>query len=513
MASTTAAKMNLKDRTIPESPRTEVAEPATTGAAKNTVESKPQAPSTVAARLKKLGSDSATNDKPPAKDGTVSNGEPSGKQLNGADNSKNKGKDKAPNKDVEKPQPKTNNAKPSPKPLATSSKSVTKPAKSPTTSQGPKTPTEMHAAKPTSKTPERAQNKEKAATPRVGAASSKATGPSSIKRPPPLQASPASGTGFVKPKPKSPTRPVELPARLTTHTAASGSKVNGGARQSLSPPRGHLNPTDSTGRSASRASASTATSGARGNVGKTLKRQNSTISRPRPSLGPPPKQPARDHPPTKKEKEVDQGFLARMTRPTAAFVSKTAGKAPASPPRKVAAAPAAKKPAAKPEPRTAKKTTLPHRPKGSPGPSSQQPQTSTAAQIAIRVEEAETAEEVIKVAKSVEETPALPEATKEEDPAPAEEVEKPVDEATREAGGVEATSSPLESPRSLEGQVDGDDSSSEPAVSSEPADHTSQDDKINVQVAAEESLVEPLEGAIETQKVLPSDDVKDSSLA
>ncbi|KAM7194070.1 hypothetical protein V8F20_008166, partial [Naviculisporaceae sp. PSN 640] len=422
-SSSTAAKMDLKQQPILESPRTEVGGAAATSAAKDASESKPQTPSTVVPRPKKLGSNGATNDEPSANDGAASNGKPSEKERNGPDNSKDKGKGKAPNKDVERAQAKTN-AKPSPRPLANTSKPVPKPARSPTTTQGPKTPTDMTTAKLPAKTPDKVI-KDKAATPRAGGASAKATGSSSIKRPPPLQASPASGTGFVKPKPKSPTRPVDLPARLTTHTAASGSKVNGGPRQSLSRASGHLNPADSSGRAPSRASTSTAASGAKLTVAKTLKRQNSTISRPRPSLGPPPKQPARDHPPTKKEKEVDEGFLKRMTRPTAAFVSKTAGKAPASPPRKVAPATSAKKPVAKSEPAAAKKTTLPHRPKGPAGPS-QQPQTLTTPQIAIRVEQAETAEQVIEVAKAVEETPAPSEELK-EDPAPAMEAETPAE--------------------------------------------------------------------------------------
>ncbi|KAM7222528.1 hypothetical protein V8F06_002022, partial [Rhypophila decipiens] len=389
---TTAAppKMNLKDQPIPESPRTEAVGPVANGPTKDTTESKPQAPSSAGTRLKKLGPEGAKTDKQPTSNGSVSKGEPSVKHLNGVDHSKDKGK--APSKDskdnkeskqVEKTQAKSNNTKPTPKPLAPSAtKTAARPARSPTTANIPKTPTEMPAAKLPSKTPDKAQPKEKAATPRTAGSSAKATGTSSIKRPPPLQASPASGAGFVKPKPKSPTRPVDLPARLTTHTAASGSKVNGGSRQSLAPASGVANTTDTVGRSPSRTSVSTATSGARLNVVKSLKRQNSTINRPRPSIGPPPKQPAKDHPPTKKEKEVDESFLARMTRPTQAFASKTVGKAPASPPRKVAAAPAATKPATKPESHVAKKTmTFPHRPKASAAPSSQQAETSAAANI------------------------------------------------------------------------------------------------------------------------------------
>ncbi|KAM7194475.1 hypothetical protein V8F33_007185 [Rhypophila sp. PSN 637] len=507
-------KMNLKDQPIPESPRTETGGPVTNGTTKNTTESKPQAPSSAGTRLKKLGPEGATTDKQPPSNGSASKGEPSVGHLNGVDHSKDKGK--APNKDskeskeAEKTQSKSNNTKPTPKPLAPSgTKTAAKPARSPTTAKIPKTPTEMPAKLP-AKTPDKAQSKEKAATPRTAGASAKATGTSSIKRPPPLQASPASGAGFVKPKPKSPTRPVDLPARLTTHTAASGSKVNGGSRQSLAP-AGGVNTTDTAGRSPSRTSVSTATSGARLNVVKSLKRQNSTINRPRPSIGPPPKQPAKDHPPTKKEKEVDESFLARMTRPTQAFASKTAGKAPASPPRKVAAAPAAKKPATKPESHVAKKTmTLPHRPKAPAAPSSQQAETSAAANIAIRVEEVETAEEAIEIAKSIEDA-ALPQPETKSDPAPAEEVTKPVEEVTEDAPAVEAASSPLASPpQSPVDQPDVDDDNSHTAAAHETAEpvepvEPASDDKLTAEVATEEPV--PAQESVSHEKVEPAESV------
>jgi hypothetical protein len=123
---------------------------------------------------------------------------------------------------------------------------------------------------------------------------------------------------------------------LMTHTAASGSKVNV-PRQSLSRASGTLQPPDSLGRSPSRLSVSTvatSTTNAGGGSTKSLRRQNSTINRPRPSLGPPPKPKAKDHPPTKKEKELDEGFLARMMRPTQASSSKVNEKTPTTPPRK-----------------------------------------------------------------------------------------------------------------------------------------------------------------------------------
>lgn len=135
------------------------------------------------------------------------------------------------------------------------------------------------------------------------------------------KAAPATGPspgGFVKPRPKSPTRPVKLPASLTTHTAASGSRNrNAGS----APPSSHEN----SARSASRS--------------KALGRSSSAAGRQRPSIGPPPKQPAKDHPVVKKDAKVDEGFLARMMRPTQASASKQNEKVPVTPPRRPAAAP------------------------------------------------------------------------------------------------------------------------------------------------------------------------------
>ncbi|ORY70260.1 uncharacterized protein BCR38DRAFT_332486, partial [Pseudomassariella vexata] len=145
------------------------------------------------------------------------------------------------------------------------------------------------------------------------------------KKPQALELSPTSA-GFVKPKPKSPTRPIKLPPSLTTHTAASAHKtgaVNPPPRQTLSRASGNV-----AARPASRVSVAAT------NTAKGLKRQNSTINRPRPSFGPPPKPTARDHPVVKKEPHVDESFLARMMRPTQASSSKTADKAPITPPRK-----------------------------------------------------------------------------------------------------------------------------------------------------------------------------------
>ncbi|KAM0243926.1 hypothetical protein ACHAP5_006783 [Fusarium lateritium] len=145
------------------------------------------------------------------------------------------------------------------------------------------------------------------------------------KKPQPLKPT-TSETGFVKPKPKSPTKPVHLPASLTAPTAASGAKTGRQGRpaassQTLGVPA----------RPASRASST----GPGANAAKKVKRQPSTVGRSRPSLGPPPKKTS-EQPQTKKEAPVDESFLARMMRPTAASSSKTAEKVPTTPPKKTA---------------------------------------------------------------------------------------------------------------------------------------------------------------------------------
>lgn len=142
----------------------------------------------------------------------------------------------------------------------------------------------------------------------------KAAKSNTAKKSLPASVSPA----FVKPRPKSPTRPVKLPASLTTHTTASGSRSR--VPSGTAPPSSH----EHSARSASRT--------------KAIGRSSSAAGRQRPSVGPPPKLPAKDHPVVKKDAKVDEGFLARMMRPTAASASKKNEKVPVTPPRRTAAA-------------------------------------------------------------------------------------------------------------------------------------------------------------------------------
>ncbi|KAK3694534.1 hypothetical protein B0T22DRAFT_73280 [Podospora appendiculata] len=342
--SKTPAKTSLKNQPILESPRADSSGQAASLVSISSnygLSSNVETTASAGRRPKRLGHDGTLENGPISGNGSMSAGEPA--LTNGERGGKAKDTEdvekvgKIADKEDTKASINTSGkvaSKSSLLTISSSAKTATKSSKSPTATKSPRSPAEASTPKLSAKTPERkVQQPEKTATPKGTAAAPKPAGHSSAKRPPPLQPSPAN-TGFVKPKPKSPTRPIKLPPSLTTHTAASGSKINA-PRQSLSRSSGAIQNVDSVGRSPSRVSASTAAvSGPKPVVTKSLKRQNSTINRPRPSLGPPPKQAARDHPPTRKEKEVDEGFLARMMRPTQASSSKAAEKAPVSPPRK-----------------------------------------------------------------------------------------------------------------------------------------------------------------------------------
>ncbi|KAI0474859.1 hypothetical protein F4859DRAFT_81176 [Xylaria cf. heliscus] len=226
-----------------------------------------------------------------------------------------------------------------------------------TTTKAPKSPLPTKA--PNGKEPTKAASA--SANPKAPVAKT------AVSKPAPKPAAlelPPSGTGFVKPKPKSPTRPVKLPASLTTHTTSSSQKHGTGnpapapkrsVSRSLSRASGnaqHLSVNPTLHRSPSRNSVS-ATTGT--TTAKTLKHKpsNANIGRSRPSLGPPPKPAAKEQAAQKKEAQVDEGFLARMMRPTASSAKKTSEKAPITPPRKQSAP--AKKPDTKDAEKNAKK--------------------------------------------------------------------------------------------------------------------------------------------------------------
>ncbi|KAI0595545.1 hypothetical protein F4775DRAFT_595153 [Biscogniauxia sp. FL1348] len=221
------------------------------------------------------------------------------------------------------PKPKTTKTPPKAvAPISTSVKTAAKALKSPLPLR--------ERPKASSSTPEK-KTPSTSTTPAKDAQKKKvATKPSTTVRKP---ATAESSAAASKAKPRSPTRPIKLPPSLTTHTASSASKAGGS-----SPPSGrtlsrasggsqHLNAPTSSHRPPSRTSLGT--SGTR-----PPKRQSSSVPRLRPSVGPPPKQTARDHPIVKKEPQVDESFLARMMRPTQSSSSKASEKAPVTPPRR-----------------------------------------------------------------------------------------------------------------------------------------------------------------------------------
>ncbi|RYP45329.1 hypothetical protein DL768_008313 [Monosporascus sp. mg162] len=347
----------------------------------------------------------------------------------------------------------TTSSKPAPK-FDLDSTASTKPAP-----RALKSPITLTAAKSSTKEPARASNAapekkaasrasseapEKRATSRATSVSRErhatasktaASKPTATAGKRPAAVTPPSGTGFVKPKPRSPTRPVKLPSSLTTPTAASAAKFGNGSVPAASPGRQrgsgssthNVNGNPASHRPHSRTGVSAAAGTSSGT--KTLKRQSSTIGRPRPSLGPPPKQRAKDHPVAKRETHIDESFLARMMRPTQASANKTAEKSPLSPPRKHnAPAPAQpRRPVAKEAEGNAKKAAAKLQGQGKPKPvtgaakkaTAEEPK-KTAKEVAPVVAQAETAEEVIETAKVSKETAATPLVEKAEAEVPIE---------------------------------------------------------------------------------------------
>ena len=220
-------------------------------------------------------------------------------------------------------------------PTSTASKLSSRTVKSQASAKSPTSPTDR--PKEFAKQPENGSEKENKPaashhsklTPRTLPSGPSNAAPKTRIPPSPPQ------TGFVKPKPRSPTRPIRLPASLTAHTASSGSKTATTAplvpssRQSLSRASDILQATNpgqrspATSRSPSRISAST--------VLNSSTRRPSILNKThsRPSLGPPPsqlnrKQSGQTLPPA----NSDEGFLARMMRPTTSSASKTSEKTP-----------------------------------------------------------------------------------------------------------------------------------------------------------------------------------------
>ena len=120
-----------------------------------------------------------------------------------------------------------------------------------------------------------------------------------------------------KPRPRSPTRPVRLPSSATAPTAASAAKVAGG-QPSRSPSRASIS--SNLGRKPSTLNKDRTVAGTRGLPLGASSRKTSRPSLPAPSN-------ASDKPKSRTStgapKAADEGFLARMMRPTASSASKT----------------------------------------------------------------------------------------------------------------------------------------------------------------------------------------------
>ncbi|KAF2648302.1 hypothetical protein K491DRAFT_699023 [Lophiostoma macrostomum CBS 122681] len=132
-----------------------------------------------------------------------------------------------------------------------------------------------------------------------------------------------SPSGFKKPRPKSPTRPVRLPSHLTAPTASSSAKHEEDGSQKLA------------------RKSSTVSRPAAPKAAPAARKQTS-----RASLAPSTTSSAAPKRPTSRASTrggADEGFLARMMRPTASSASKTHDK-PASPPRRAPSTRASTKP-------------------------------------------------------------------------------------------------------------------------------------------------------------------------
>ena len=199
-----------------------------------------------------------------------------------------------------------------------------------------KEPTKPSAPKETAKAPAPKASRASlrpATTSSTASAAAKAKAPVAETKKPaskPATAAPASKdgtttspTGFKKPRPKSPTRPVRLPSHLTAPTASSSAKHEEDGAQKLARKPSTV----------SRPAAPKAVPAAR--------KQTS-----RASLAPSTTSSAAPKRPTSRASTrggAEEGFLARMMRPTASSASKTHDK-PASPPRRAPSTRASTKP-------------------------------------------------------------------------------------------------------------------------------------------------------------------------
>ncbi|KAI9796737.1 MAG: hypothetical protein M1833_005977 [Piccolia ochrophora] len=131
---------------------------------------------------------------------------------------------------------------------------------------------------------------------------------------------------FKKPKPRSPTRPVQLPLTFTAQTASSAAKNSGGNVPFSST---KSNAADGTSRRQS-----SVPTRQRPNGAKTSNPTTSSLRKPSPRQSLPPNhaaEPPRSRVSSAGSKAPDQGFLARMMRPTTSSAQKTHEKPNAKP--------------------------------------------------------------------------------------------------------------------------------------------------------------------------------------
>ncbi|KAF1833820.1 hypothetical protein BDW02DRAFT_499831 [Decorospora gaudefroyi] len=217
------------------------------------------------------------------------------------------------------PATKASPAAKAPKPVASSSSSKAVAPKEPVKAPVAKASATKAPATKTSRTSlQPAASSSSAAAPTASAAKPKSSAPPAENKKPVAAAKPAASAprtrymntspgGFKKPRPKSPTRPVGLPSRLTAPTAASAAK-HGEEQKVTRKPSTTTRPAPKTG----------------------------TARPPRPSVAHSvPKRP--DSRTSTTSAAHTGGFLERMMRPTTASSSKTHDK-PASPPRKASGA-------------------------------------------------------------------------------------------------------------------------------------------------------------------------------
>jgi hypothetical protein len=134
-------------------------------------------------------------------------------------------------------------------------------------------------------------------------------------------------SAFHKPRPKSPTRPVKLPASLTTHTASSGQK--GATPAATSSSRRSLAPST---KEVSKKPSRTNLAPKQGLTRKPSKLDHDKPASAKPAPASVKKQPSHQSLP-KQTSAADEGMLARMMKPTTSSASKTAEKV-TTPPHK-----------------------------------------------------------------------------------------------------------------------------------------------------------------------------------